>query len=170
MAVVGIPHPRWVETVAAAVVPAPRALLTAEQGPGPLRRASGRVQDAEARRCHRRAAEVHQRQGARTRPGRTVRRPCQQRADVTSGVTPADGGGDGTTQGHIRRCRLEGSNAGCGAGPGPDPTPLLLLLMGLGGNIGMWEPLRTMITEGWHDHGGLRRTRHRRLARLPPGT
>lgn len=32
--------------------------------------------------------------------------------------------------------------------PGDDPaTPPLLLLMGLGGNIGMWEPLRSMLAQ-----------------------
>ena len=76
VAVIGVPHPRWVEAVVAVIVIKSGHSLSEGRSAGALRRASGVVQDAEADRVRRGAAEESQRQTAQARTAATTTRGC----------------------------------------------------------------------------------------------
>ena len=73
VAVVGIPHPRWVETPLAVVVRVPGAEVERGGADRALPRAAGRLQEAVGGRLRRDAAAQRGRQGAAPRPARALR-------------------------------------------------------------------------------------------------
>ena len=79
VAVFGVDHPRWVEAVAAVVVPKDGATLTPEAVLEHTAVAAGRLQDTQVRRRRRRAPEEPVRQDPQARAPRGARRPGRRR-------------------------------------------------------------------------------------------
>ena len=79
VAVFGVDHPRWVEAVAAVVVPKEGATPHARRRPRAHPLAAGRLQDAQVRRGRRRAAEEPVRQDPQAPAARGARRPGGRR-------------------------------------------------------------------------------------------
>ena len=77
VAVVGLPHPRWVEAVVAVVVVKSGCTLSEEDMLAACLVPAGLVQDAEADRIRRRAAEESERQAAETAVARGACRPVR---------------------------------------------------------------------------------------------
>jgi fatty-acyl-CoA synthase len=83
VAVFGVPHPRWIEAVMAVIVLRVGQKACRRDRP-PLSRTPCRLQDPEADRDRRAAAEECQRQDPQARPAPVVRRSCEGDRRMTS--------------------------------------------------------------------------------------
>ena len=96
VAVVGLPHPRWVEAVVAVIVVKAGQALTESRGAGALQRPHGRLQGAQGRGLRRRAAQEPQRQAAEAATARSARGPVRRRLTaIRPGDPPAFSGSAG---------------------------------------------------------------------------